>query len=107
MSRPETEYIADRGLLICHRRVQGTESEHFIGHQLLLPSEIEGIEFEIDRMAFVGRDRTLRCPEALSGERLHGCRAGFSPDSVLSLRTSLQLARGIWGSATKSTISCW
>jgi cellobiose phosphorylase len=90
----ETEYIADRGLLICHRRVQGTESEHFIGHQLLLPPEIEGIEFEIDRMAFVGRDRTLRCPEALSGERLHGCRAGFSPDSVLSLRTSLQLAPG-------------
>ncbi|HYE88203.1 MAG TPA: glucoamylase family protein [Vicinamibacterales bacterium] len=91
----ETEYLAERGALICHRRPRdardpGTWAVHVMA---LDGRPHSSLEWETDRAQFIGRGRTLDRPAALDGRPLSGT-TGFVLDPIFSLRQRVRLAAG-------------
>ncbi len=90
----ETEADPTRQMLFAHRRSRSPEDPpvHF-GQRLIADQPAEtGWEFETDRMAFIGRGRTLADPRAL--EAPLGNRAGFVLDPIFSTRAQVELEAG-------------
>lgn len=91
----ETEYLPERGALLCHRRPRdardpGTWAMHVIS----LEGRPHGpLEWESDRSRFIGRGRTLERPVALDGRPLSGA-TGFVLDPIFSLRQRVRLSPG-------------
>ena len=86
----ETEYVADAGVLLAHRRPRsGNEPAAWMMHAL----GGEGrLEHETDRVRFLGRGRTPARPLAL-GTPLAGT-VGSVLDPVFSLRRTMRVASG-------------
>jgi cellobiose phosphorylase len=92
----ETEYLADRHLLIVNRRQRSPDDQpRYIMHTLLSGQKLlRPVEFEIDRRQFIGRGGSLARPHILdSGATLSG-KAGFSTDTILSLRAVVSIPAG-------------
>ena len=91
----ETEFLADRGALICHRRPRdGRDPGTWAVHVLSLEGRAHGpIEWETDRARFIGRGRSTENPIALDGRALTGA-TGFVLDPILSLRQRVRLPAG-------------
>jgi len=87
----ETEYAGD-GLLIAHRRLRSPEDNPiWSAHMLVATPDVlaEGVQFETDRAAFLGRGNTPASPDALRRE-LNGS-VGTVVDPVFSLRCRIVL----------------
>ncbi len=91
----ETEFLADRGALICHRRPRAaTDPGTWAMHVCSLEGRPHGpIEWETDRARFIGRGRSTANPIALDGRPLSGS-TGFVLDPILSLRQRVRLPAG-------------
>ncbi len=91
----ETEYLAERGALIAHRRPRdASDPGTWAVHVVALDGRAQGpLEWETDRAAFIGRGRTLARPAALDGRPLSGS-TGFVLDPIFSLRQRVRLAAG-------------
>lgn len=101
----ETEYVADRYMLIANRRKRGPEDKsRFVMHALLPESKLASpVDFEIDRRSFIGRGGSLSSPAVINGGALMSNRDGFSKDTILSLRASVTLPAG--GKASMSFVT--
>jgi cyclic beta-1,2-glucan synthetase len=91
----ETEFLADRGALICHRRPRDSRDPGtWAMHVLSLDGRPHGpLEWETDRANFIGRGRSTENPIALDGRPLSGA-TGFVLDPILSLRQRVRLPPG-------------
>jgi cyclic beta-1,2-glucan synthetase len=91
----ETEFLAERGALICHRRPRDSRDPGtWAVHVLSLEGRPHGpLEWETDRARFIGRGRALDNPIALDGRPLSGS-TGFVLDPILSLRQRVRLPGG-------------
>ena len=91
----ETEFLAERGALICHRRPRDARDPGtWAVHVLSLEGRAHGpLEWETDRSRFIGRGRTVENPIALDGRPLSGA-TGFVLDPILSLRQRVRLPPG-------------
>ena len=91
----ETEYLAERGALIAHRRPRdASDPGTWAVHVVALDGRPQGpMEWETDRAAFIGRGRTLARPAALDGRSLSGA-SGFVLDPIFSLRQRIRLSPG-------------
>jgi cyclic beta-1,2-glucan synthetase len=91
----ETEFLAERGALIAHRRPRdNSDPGTWAVHVVALDGRAQGpLEWETDRAAFIGRGRTLARPAALDGRTLSGS-TGFVLDPIFSLRHRVRLAAG-------------
>jgi cyclic beta-1,2-glucan synthetase len=91
----ETEYLAERGALICHRRPRDArDAGTWAVHVMALDGRPIGpLEWESDRSQFIGRGRSLDRPAALDGRSLSGS-TGFVLDPIFSLRQRVRLAAG-------------
>jgi cyclic beta-1,2-glucan synthetase len=91
----ETEYLPERGALICHRRPRDARDPGtWAVHVLSLEGRPHGpLEWETDRARFIGRGRTVERPIALDGRPLSGS-TGFVLDPILSLRQRVRLPSG-------------
>lgn len=91
----ETEYLAERGALIAHRRPRdASDPGTWAVHVVALDGRAQGpLEWESDRATFVGRGRTLARPAALDGRPLSGS-TGFVLDPIFSLRHRVRLSAG-------------
>ncbi len=91
----ETEFLAERGALICHRRPRdSSDPGTWAVHVLSLEGRPHGpLEWETDRSRFIGRGRTLENPIALDGRPLSGA-TGFVLDPILSLRQRVRVPAG-------------
>ncbi|HYB94655.1 MAG TPA: glucoamylase family protein [Vicinamibacterales bacterium] len=91
----ETEYLPERGALLCHRRPRDSRDPGTWGvHVMSLESRPHGpLEWESDRSHFIGRGRTLADPIALDGRSLSGA-TGFVLDPIFSLRQRVRLTPG-------------
>ncbi len=92
----ETEWVRpDNQLLAWRRQRAADDPTHFVMHQVYSESPLSRpVEFETDRKAFLGRGRTLCHPVALETRLPLSCRAGFSTDPILSLRTVFEVPAG-------------
>jgi len=91
----ETEWIAENTALLARRRRRGPNDPALVGFHVLSiqgPTQAE-VEWETDRMRFLGRGRGPDNPEAMDGRALSGT-TGAVLDPILSLRTRLRLAPG-------------
>jgi cyclic beta-1,2-glucan synthetase len=91
----ETEFLADRGALICHRRPRDSRDPGtWAVHVLSLEGRPHGpLEWETDRARFLGRGRATDNPIALDGRPLSGA-TGFVLDPIFSLRQRIRLPAG-------------
>ena len=91
----ETEYLAERSALLCHRRPRDSrESGTWAMHVMSLEGRPQGpLEWETDRARFIGRGRTLENPLSMDGRPLSGT-TGFVLDPILSLRQRVRLPAG-------------
>lgn len=90
----QTERDASTGALLARRRPRAAdESWPWLVHALIDPCG-RPVEWETDRMAFVGRGRRLANPRALTDRGPLAGTLGNVLDPCLSLRTRLNLAPG-------------
>jgi cyclic beta-1,2-glucan synthetase len=90
----ETEYSPSNTALLCHRRPRGGGDSLWAVHVLSVEGRPQGaVEWESDRMRFLGRGRDLRWPAALDGRALSGT-TGVVLDPVCSLRQRVRLVPG-------------
>ncbi|MGA2975557.1 MAG: glucoamylase family protein [Spirochaetia bacterium] len=89
-----TEAVPEHHALLAYRRPRGEgDPPIFVAHRFTLDeAEPEGLRFETDRRAFIGRGRTLEHPMGVSSEP--GGGQGFVLDPIFSLRRSLTLGPG-------------
>ena len=91
----ETEYRPECTALLCGRRPRSPdELTPWAMHVLSAEGGVPGaMEWETDRMRFIGRGRTAENPLALDGRALSGT-TGAVLDPVLSLRRRVRIAPG-------------
>ena len=90
----ETQYLPDDTALLCRRRPRTGPDECWAFHVLSVERGTHGsVEWETDRMRFIGRGRTLANPCALDGHALSGS-TGVVLDPVCSLRVRVTLRPG-------------
>jgi cyclic beta-1,2-glucan synthetase len=91
----ETEYLAESDALLCGRRPRAREEEGaWAVHVLSVEGRMQGpVEWETDRLRFLGRGRGPDDPIALDGRALSGT-VGAVLDPIVSLRQRIRLAPG-------------
>jgi cyclic beta-1,2-glucan synthetase len=91
----ETEYLAESSALLCGRRPRSREEAGaWAVHVLSVEGRMQGpVEWETDRLRFLGRGRGPEDPVALDGRALSGT-VGAVLDPVVSLRQRIRLAPG-------------
>ena len=100
----ETEWIAENTALLARRRRRGPHDPTLVGFHVLAihgPTKAQ-VEWETDRMRFLGRGRGPDNPEAMDGRALSGT-TGAVLDPILSLRTRMRLAPGGFARVTFTT----
>ncbi len=100
----ETEWVPESTALLARRRPRGTQDPAFFAfHVLSIDGRIQApVEWETDRMRFLGRGRGPDDPAALDGRALSGT-TGAVLDPILSLRTRLRLAPGAFARLSLAT----
>jgi cyclic beta-1,2-glucan synthetase len=91
----ETEWIAEDTALLARRRSRAASAAAPVTFHVLSvqgPTQAQ-VEWETDRMRFLGRGRATESPQAMDGRALSGT-TGAVLDPILSLRTRLRLAPG-------------
>lgn len=89
----ESEYIAELGALLFHRRPRAeSESTAYLAHLLAFENRNSNLFWECDRARFLGRGRTSRAPLALQpqGEGLSHT-TGYTLDPVMALGSEIEL----------------
>jgi len=91
----ETEFLPDASALLARRRPRAPEDpELWVLHGLAVEGrQQEPVEWETNRVSFLGRGRDVGDPVALDGRPLAG-GVGQVLDPCLSLRTRIRLAPG-------------
>ncbi|TCT10096.1 GH36-type glycosyl hydrolase domain-containing protein [Paralcaligenes ureilyticus] len=92
----ETEIIADDQTVLGRRRPRAVgESTPLMFHTLKAHTPVKGrISFETDRLRFIGRGRSVACPQALdAGQNLSGS-AGPVLDPVAAIRCRVSIDPG-------------
>ncbi len=105
----QTEYVSQVNGLIATRRPRSANDEPlWAAHVVAYDSKSEGssgIEFETDRVKFLGRGRTVRTPLALMEGRRLSNTVGAVLDPVASLRIRLAIAPGATVHASFATMA--
>ncbi|HXR97755.1 MAG TPA: glucoamylase family protein [Terriglobales bacterium] len=91
----ETEYVAASAALLCRRRSPEPEKPAIWAfHALAQAGRSQGpVEWETDRVRFLGRGRGMDRPQALDGRALSGT-TGCVLDPIVSLRQRIRLLPG-------------
>jgi len=100
----ETEWIAENTALLARRRSRAPHDPALIGFHVIAihgPTQAQ-VEWETDRMRFLGRGRGPDNPKALDGRALSGT-TGAVLDPILSLRTRLRLQPGAFARVSFTT----
>ncbi len=100
----ETEWVPESTALLARRRARGPHDPAFYAfHVLSIDGRMQApVEWETDRMRFLGRGRGPDDPVALDGRALSGT-TGAVLDPILSLRTRLRLAPGAFARLSLAT----
>ncbi len=100
----ETEWLRESSALLARRRPRSaSDPALFAFHVLSIDGRMQApVEWETDRMRFLGRGRGPDDPVALDGRPLSGT-TGAVLDPILSLRTRLRLAPGAFARLSFAT----
>lgn len=92
-----TEFVRKRMcLLATRRRRKEGQREQWLMHTMALDTDtvIGDMQYETDRMRFIGRNRSISDPEALEPDRPLGNSEGSVLDPVMCLRRRIRIEAG-------------
>jgi cyclic beta-1,2-glucan synthetase len=100
----ETEFVPDLGALLATRRRRGpSDPEIWAGHLSVVNGESTAeVQYETDRVGFVGRSRTLHAPAAIADGWPLSNSDGAVLDPIFSLRRQVRIPAG-----SSVSISFW
>lgn len=92
----ETEFLPKYGAILASRRRKNKKEDPvWLVHTLCLDGqEIGNIQYETDRVQFIGRGRDLSCPRAMEPKHPLSNTAGSTLDPIMSLRKRVSIAPG-------------
>lgn len=92
----QTEYLAAKHCLLVKRRPRSARKNEVWGlHNVAFDDSIQsGVEYETDRVRFIGRGRSLQNPIALEEENSLSNTLGSTLDPILSLRVRIKIPPG-------------
>jgi cyclic beta-1,2-glucan synthetase len=91
----ETEIVHKRAAILCTRRPRSKDEKTIWMMHLIAAERIEDDEvtFETDRSKFIGRNRTVSAPAAMTVEKLSGSE-GSVLDPIVSIRCKITIDPG-------------
>jgi len=101
----ESEFVKEHDMLICKRRKHANMKDRpYLFHMVKADHAIDHqTQYETDRLKFIGRNNTVRTPDAILDTFPLGSNAGFSLDPIMSLRKKIRVAPGKSESVTYIT----
>ena len=88
----EIEFIEEHSMYLAKRRSNQDESQLYLMHMVKTGNKpAKNIEFENDRAKFIGRNHTVKNPDALINSITLSNKAEYSNDPVMSLRVNILL----------------
>lgn len=90
----ESEFLKEHAIFLSKRRSNNDDNPYLMHMVKPDASQIRKVEYENDRLKFIGRNRTLENPEAVEHSIPFSNRAGFCNDPIMSLRVCIQLEAG-------------
>lgn len=91
----ESEFIEEHDIFLSRRRSNHEGSNPYLMHMFKSGVKpIKKVEYENDRLKFIGRNHTLQNPVAVVNSLLFSNRAGFCNDPIMSLRVNITLEEG-------------
>ena len=91
----ESEYLEEHGIFLSRRRSNKEGSNPYLIHMVKTDMKpTKNIEFENDRLRFIGRNNSLENPVAVLDSLLFSNSTGFCNDPIMSLRVNIALAEG-------------
>ena len=101
----QTEFLPHASALIAQRRPRSdNDPQMWAAHVLACSDSSEGVQYETDRMRFVGRGQTLRTPAAVADGRPLSNTVGAVLDPIFSLRTRVSIEAGATVNLTLTTL---
>jgi cyclic beta-1,2-glucan synthetase len=102
----QTEYVAELGALLATRRPRSQgDPALWVVHVVVAEAETVGaMEYETDRVRFLGRGRGIRTPMSVIDGRPLSNTVGAVLDPIMSLRRRVRLAPGASARITFSTL---
>jgi cyclic beta-1,2-glucan synthetase len=102
----ETEYVAAQQTLLARRRQRSAEeTEVFAAQTVAVLGNVVGeINFETDRAAFLGRNRTAQNPSAITSDNIQKGIDGEPLDPIFSLRVRVSIPPGETATLIYTTI---
>ena len=91
----ETEILPEHKAILCTRRPRSREeTPPWLFHLVQVhDTTVDAVSYETDRMAFIGRGKTLVDPQAMEGDQLSGSQ-GPVLDPILSIRYRIRVHPG-------------
>lgn len=102
----ETDYLPQACGLIAHRRQRAVGDPIIWAAHVLASSQADdgGVQYESDRIRFIGRGQTLREPVAVMDGRVLTKTVGAVLDPIFCLRTRIYIAAGATEHVTFTTL---
>ena len=103
----ESEFLEEHSIFLSKRRDNKNEDNPYIMHMVKTDASLlKSLEYENDRLMFVGRNNTLQNPDAVINSVSLTNSAGFSNDPIMSLRVNISLKAGETASVSFITGVC-
>jgi len=91
----ESEFLEEQSIFLSKRRSNDKGSNPYLLHMVKSQAKpIKKVEFENDRLKFIGRNNTLENPDAVVNSISLSNRSGFCNDPIMSLRMVISLGVG-------------
>lgn len=91
----ESEFMEEQGIFLSRRRSSKGKVNPYICHMVKTGAKlIKKVEYENDRLKFIGRNNTLKNPEAVVNSISLSNKSGFCNDPIMSLRVTISLEAG-------------
>lgn len=88
----ESEFLPEQSILLARRRSSKADGNPYVMHMVKTEAALDKhIEFENDRLNFIGRNRTLQNPDAIYENIALSNSTSFSNDPIMSLRICITL----------------
>ena len=91
----ESEFLEEQGIFLSKRRSSNGKVNPYICHMVKTGAkQPKKMEYENDRLKFIGRNNTLRTPEAVVDSISFSNKSGFCNDPIMSIRVTIALEVG-------------
>jgi len=91
----ESEFLQEQSIFLSKRRSNKGDANPYLMHMVKPGVKLlKSVEYENDRLKFIGRNNTLQNPDAVVNSISLSNNAGFCNDPIMSLRVNISLGEG-------------